>query len=123
MDVTDPAWMTDETVGCCHSVIQAARTLRLELPIFLYRPLDCPKPLIQELMLKLDFSLLQGIVIGEALPTSQGDEIGKTGKAPTLEILRFIKESAGFEGKLIATAGVHEPLDAIELMCAGADYI
>jgi hypothetical protein len=63
-------------------------------PIFFYLPLDCPQPLIQELTGKLDFSLLQGIVIGGALHTGQGDEIGKTGKAPTLEIMRFIKQSA-----------------------------
>ncbi|SEB94376.1 hypothetical protein [Paenibacillus sp. GP183] len=123
LDVLDSAWELHEAVICGEEIMHAARALQPELPIFFYIPLDCPQPVLQELMIKLNFSMLQGLVIGEAMHTEQGDEIGKAGKAPSLMLLSLIKDSPRFEGKLIVTAGIHEPLDALELMRAGADYV
>jgi dihydroorotate dehydrogenase len=123
LDVLDSAWELHEAIICGEEIMLAARALQPELPIFFYIPLDCPRAVLQELMINLDFSKLQGLVIGEAMHTEQGDEIGKAGKASSLMLLSLIKSTPRFEGKLIVTAGIHEPLDALELMRAGADYV
>jgi dihydroorotate dehydrogenase len=123
LDVFDPSWTSEETLDCFRDVILAVRTQYPELPVFFYLPLECNHSLLRQLLTQLDFTMLQGLVLGEAMLTKQGYEVGRAGKLASLELISLIQEFSLFKGSIIATAGIHEPVDAIELIQAGADYV
>ncbi|MBP1995855.1 hypothetical protein [Paenibacillus eucommiae] len=123
LDVIDRGWTLEETVCYCEDAARMAHSINKDFPVFIYVTLDCPQQWLEQLAARADFHLLQGMVIGEAIHTADGDLIGKEGKALSLERVRLVREIAGDSLIIVAAGGVHEPLDALELMDAGANYV
>lgn len=95
-------------------------------PLFLYVPLDYPEAFLWQLLEGMELSGWAGIVIGEAfLSPGGGVQVGRDGMSESLRKLRLAESLPqlpdGFTLK--ASAGVHEPADALELLQAGADCL
>ncbi|MFB9330744.1 hypothetical protein ACFFSY_32790 [Paenibacillus aurantiacus] len=95
----------------------------LAKPCLLYVPLDLPDRWVTELLQAADPSCWSGFVIGDAISGGEDAIVGRGGKAACLAKLALIRSQAAGSPALLASAGVHEPADALELMDAGADYV
>jgi dihydroorotate dehydrogenase len=94
-----------------------------KLPLLLYIPLDYPLAKLRQLLEAIPADRWSGYVIGEAFENDSEAVIGREGKQACSDRVGLIRELTGAQVKIIATAGVHEPQDALELMQAGASYV
>lgn len=93
-------------------------------PLLLYIPLDLPNVLLREIVQKADSSVWNGYVIGDSVRASDGTVVtGRSGREACIAKLRTIRAHAIGNPVLFASAGVHEPADALALIEAGADYL
>ncbi|MFF2886547.1 hypothetical protein [Paenibacillus sp. NPDC057967] len=142
----DQPWEQVERIG--HDL--AKLRMNHELPLFLYVPLSLPDERLLQLVECTKEVRWQGAVIGEAwlehiLPdednrsrsetdqpaavgTTNGKSIkqavvGKAGLDPSLGKTALLRERMGDDFIIKAGGGVHEPLDALRLLEAGADLI
>ncbi|MCR8642588.1 hypothetical protein NV379_07920 [Paenibacillus sp. N1-5-1-14] len=92
-------------------------------PILLYIPLNYPESLLEPILQGVDPEAWSGFVIGDRIANIHGVTVGKDGKLPCKSKLPFIRSHAKGKPLLFASAGVHEPADALELVNAGADYV
>ncbi|TYP69380.1 hypothetical protein [Paenibacillus methanolicus] len=92
-------------------------------PCLLYVPLDFPDEWLTELLQTADSSVWSGFVIGDAIGGKEGATVGRDGKSACLAKVALVRSQAAGSPALLASAGVHAPVDALELMDAGADYV
>jgi dihydroorotate dehydrogenase len=119
----DKGWPLEDTIEHLQALQQAARALPTVKPMFLYIPLDYPLESLRRLLADLP-QAWSGAVIGDSIRTAEGDWTGRAAKPLSLEKIRCIREhrqSAAFG--IIAAGGIHQPLDALELMDEGANYV
>ncbi|MBH5319986.1 hypothetical protein I6N90_19480 [Paenibacillus sp. GSMTC-2017] len=120
----------------------------IDLPFFLYVPLELSEDRLAELLKRPETTLLKGAVIGEAAftcPSRVGSVVGegaspsqdqsfeeaqtfpvfvgKEGLELALRKTAFVKGMCGASFIVKAGAGVHEPYDALLLQEAGADLV
>ncbi|WEK54012.1 MAG: hypothetical protein P0Y55_15830 [Candidatus Cohnella colombiensis] len=91
--------------------------------LYLYIPLDFPNDELKQLLQDVDTSQWDGFVIGNAIHEQDRIRIGKEGLALCIDKLQLLREMTAPSAIIKATAGVHEPQDALDLLHAGADYI
>jgi dihydroorotate dehydrogenase len=113
----------EQTALYLEGVQQLGRSLPVALPMLLYIPLDYPNDKLQQLLTVLSMDGWSGIVIGDMRRSEEGYVTGKDGKPLCLEKVALVRRLCGQAIPVIATAGVHEPQDALDLMHAGASYI
>ncbi|NHN29417.1 hypothetical protein [Paenibacillus agricola] len=125
IETLDANWALADTIAHLQALQQEARMLPTVKPMLLYIPLDYPLEALEQLMelIKLE-QAWSGAVIGDTIRTAEGDWTGRAAKPLTLDKVRCVRlynRSASFS--LIASGGIHQPLDALELMDEGADYV
>jgi dihydroorotate dehydrogenase len=126
LDCIDRGWSLEETIIFVESVMLVVREQLIEKSVFLYIPLDYPIENVEELCKSLDSKQhldLDGFVVGDTLKTNAGYEVGYEGKSYSIEKVGKIKEISGDKHTIIASAGVHQPQDALDHLEAGADYV
>ncbi|MCM3246082.1 hypothetical protein M3598_25460 [Cytobacillus oceanisediminis] len=123
LDILDDLRSMDETITLCRRLIHFFRSRQEKKPVFLYIPLDLPSYELTALLHSTPLKGFSGFVIGDSIQTSRGQEVGKAGKNFSIEKIAFIRKHCGKEKTVIASSGVHEPLDALDLIETGADFI
>lgn len=113
-------WTSEQTASFLAQIRETARQAALERPVFLYVPLDCPFGKLEELLRIVRDERFEGISVGDFIRTEAGDITGLTGKQRCIELLHAISGSIGSGVPVLASAGVHEPQDAMDLLEAGA---
>ncbi len=119
IDVLDDSWSLEETVECLESIARSEHSK----PLYVYIPLDYPPEKLQTLLDQLDLQRWHGMVIGDAVRTDDGFEVGREGKARSIEKVRCIRQNGGQELVVIASGGIHQPQDALDSLRAGANYV
>ncbi|MBD3921879.1 hypothetical protein H8B09_24170 [Paenibacillus sp. PR3] len=93
-------------------------------PMLLYIPLDLPDTLLQQIVRRANPSIWSGFVIGDSVRAIDGTVVtGRNGREACIAKLHTIREHAIGSPILFASAGVHEPANALALLEAGADYL
>ncbi|XID91231.1 hypothetical protein ACF3MZ_22335 [Paenibacillaceae bacterium WGS1546] len=94
-------------------------------PFFLRVPLDYPEDRLRRILPAAERSVWSGCVIGNGRREADGSiRVGAGGKQDALAKIALLRGGlAPSHWTLHASAGVHEPQDALELMRAGADYL
>lgn len=93
-------------------------------PRLLYIPLDLPDESLREVVRAADPAIWSGFVIGDSVRTADGAVVtGREGREACTAKLQAIRAYASGSPVLFASAGVHEPADALALIEAGADYL
>ncbi|PWW05211.1 dihydroorotate dehydrogenase [Paenibacillus cellulosilyticus] len=93
-------------------------------PLLLYIPLDMPDSVLKEIAQAADPAVWSGFVIGDSIRTADGAVLtGHDGRQACMTKLQTIRAYASGSPVLFASAGVHEPADALTLIAAGADYL
>ncbi|QGQ98861.1 hypothetical protein EHS13_30275 [Paenibacillus psychroresistens] len=123
IDVIDELWSLEQIENILINIREKAKKLDPGLPVFIYIPLDLSLDILNYLLNKLELHLWQGIVIGDYIHSDQGYTVGHRGLQIGIEKTRLIREACKGELAIIATAGVHQPQDALDYIDAGADYI
>jgi len=128
VDSLDERWTIEETVHHLEAMAQAeaggaGRGGSGSRPMLLYIPLDYPQERLVELLKRVRMEHWAGLVIGERQMTEEGAVVGRAGKEPGLHKTRLIRKLCGDEIPIVASGGVHEPQDALDLMQAGAQYV
>ncbi|REK71425.1 hypothetical protein [Paenibacillus paeoniae] len=147
MDVASGNRSWDQVLRIGESLSRLQDTV--DLPLFLYVPLSLSEDRLLELWNGTKEVRWQGAVIGEAWLDQIGVErvayaskfsetaaeaamnedsareavVGKKGLAATLDKTRLLRDRMGDAVTIKAGGGVHEPLDALQLLEAGADLI
>lgn len=92
--------------------------------MLLYIPLDLPDASLREIVQTADPAIWSGFVIGDSVRAiDDAVIIGRSGREACVAKLRMIRACARGNPVLFASAGVHEPADALALIEAGADYL
>ncbi|OXM85090.1 hypothetical protein [Paenibacillus rigui] len=146
IDCLDEAWSVEETLALLDAVREhagrlqrgAATKLRsgerpaaalqvspaAPLPLLLYVPLRYPEEKLLPLLAAMSAGSWCGFVVGEAVETDEGAAlVGASGKPACLDKVRLLRGQLGPQVPVVAAAGVHEPLDALDLLHAGASYV
>lgn len=114
IDLLDHRWSLEHILEKLDSFIQVSRSIIATKPLFLYVPLDYPLDKLQQLTQHSTTLQWDGIVIGDMIHTDNGLEIGHEGKQLSIEKVRLLRGQLEVEHILIATAGIHEPQDALD---------
>ncbi|MDB5052949.1 MAG: hypothetical protein JWM44_999 [Bacilli bacterium] len=123
IDMIDDRWSMDRTTAFLQNLLQHARSQSIVKPMFLYVPLDYPMESLVLLLANLDLTGWAGIVIGDSIRSEQGYIVGREGKAHSIEKARYIREHTPKDWAIIATGGIHQPQDALDLLEVGTDYV
>jgi len=95
-------------------------------PLFIYVPPDYPDGSLISLLNSTE-GIWRGIVIGEAICDDHYEgyraSVGKEAKALTLAKIKLLRSECCSHLIIKAGGGVHEPLDALDLLEAGANAI
>ncbi|GMK37841.1 hypothetical protein PCCS19_08950 [Paenibacillus sp. CCS19] len=106
------------------STFLAEQEATAKKPLLLYIPLDLPEASLREIVQAADPSVWSGFVIGDYVRAEEGTIItGRDGRQACIAKLHTIRAYARGNPVLFASAGVHEPADALALIEAGADYL
>ncbi|RKP51701.1 hypothetical protein D7Z26_18205 [Cohnella endophytica] len=92
-------------------------------PLFLYVPLDFPSDWLMQCLDPIAPSLWAGYVIGCSLHDTRGSSVGREGMDRAIALIRMLRATIPADRVIKASAGVHEPQDAITLLRAGADNV
>jgi hypothetical protein len=93
------------------------------LPVLLYIPLDYPLDKLEKILALASVSQWDGFVIGEYVKMDKGYEVGWKGKKLTIEKIIYIRQFCEERQIIIASGGVHQPKDALDLIQSGANYV
>jgi dihydroorotate dehydrogenase len=122
-------WTTDEWLKYIRTVRNKAKFLAIELPLLLYLLPDNKEgypngPLINILLEQAIAEGVEGIVIGDAVQEKDGGYlVGPQNKTYSLELIRYIRNGWGEDLPIIASGGIHEPQDALQLLNEGVDLL
>ncbi|WP_229263885.1 beta/alpha barrel domain-containing protein [Cohnella cholangitidis] len=131
IDVLTNSRTLEHNLYLLQQISEAARTY-CELkrkPLFLYVPLDYPEPWLEQALTGTDLSPWSGYLIGNALHDNNDDNcgvrVGRTSSATAcaLSKIGLLKAHAPKESFIKASAAIHEPQDALDMLHAGADNI
>lgn len=126
LDCIDHGWSLEEMIMIVENVLSFVREQQVKKSVFLYIPLDYSFAGLEELFSTLSskqYFDLDGFVVGDTIKTNEGYEVGYDGKPYSIDKARKIRELSSDNYVIIASAGVHQPQDALDLLEAGADYI
>jgi dihydroorotate dehydrogenase len=126
LDCLDLGWSLEESITFVEKVISFILRELKEKSIFLYVPLDYSVAGLEKIFLELSSKPhveFDGFVVGDTIKTNEGYEVGFEGKKYGIEIVERLREISRDEHRIIASAGVHQPQDALDLLEAGADYV
>ncbi|WP_438445317.1 hypothetical protein [Gorillibacterium sp. sgz5001074] len=123
LDWLDDRWSQQETAEGLTVLLKELRSRREEAPLLLYVPLDTPASRVGELLQAVPAELLDGVVLGEHYRTEEGYTMSPEGKGRSIAKLRELRPYLPEHFATIASGGVHEPKDALELLQAGARYV
>ncbi|WP_028550921.1 hypothetical protein [Paenibacillus sp. UNC451MF] len=124
IDSLDEGWTVEETLDHLEAVVQVRTDVGNEdMPMLLYIPLDYPQELMSDLLKRMSIEHWDGFVIGERQRTETGAVVGRSGKPYSVDRTALIRKLYGAKVPIIATGGVHQPQDALDLIQAGANYI
>lgn len=123
LDSIDDRWSIEETIAFIQKISRWYEGLPHRKPLLLYIPLDLPLDQLWLLLDYLQFEDIDGVVIGEMITTNHGYLVGPSGKAFTLEKVKAIEERYSERFTVIASGGIHEPKDAVDIIEAGADLV
>lgn len=126
LDCLDLGLSLEESITLAERVMSFVRNERIEKSVFLYIPLDYSSFDLEEIFSFLSSKQhlnLDGFVVGDTLKTNAGYEVGYEGKKYSIEKVERIREFSKDNHRIIASAGVHQPQDALDLLEAGADYV
>ncbi|CAG7645152.1 hypothetical protein ACFQI7_25330 [Paenibacillus allorhizosphaerae] len=124
IDAYDHAWSAERNAELANRLQREARERwGQEKPLLLYVPLDISEQTLEKLIHQIRPAEWDGIVLGEALRTTEGAAVGKPAKAVSLALIGRLRELCDARLALIASGGIHEPQDALDLLEAGATYV
>jgi dihydroorotate dehydrogenase len=125
LDGIDRNWSVEQTSEHLRKVTSEARTICGNKPLFLYIPSDYPALQLEQLLSRFPLEqMMQGVVLGDAIHTETGYRIGRESKSYCLDLMGRLRSQYGQKIAIIASGGIHEPQDALDLMEAGgADLI
>lgn len=123
VDCLDEHWSLEENIKHTSNMAQFFRSLPEGKPVFLYIPLDYPPEKLKTLLQSILVSQLHGFMVGDYVQTDSGYEAGWEDKSESFEKVHCIQQFCEKEQVIIASGGIHEPQDALDLMEAGADYV
>ncbi|SFT26609.1 hypothetical protein [Paenibacillus sp. BC26] len=91
--------------------------------LFLYIPHDAEDGTLQLVLHSIDFTAWSGAVVGEARATDGRLTVKPADKQSCAARLTQLRRFGPQHFVLKASCGIYEPLDALDLTAAGADYI
>ncbi|TFE23178.1 hypothetical protein [Cohnella luojiensis] len=92
-------------------------------PLFLHVPLDYPESWLEQAIARTDSTIWSGYVIGNSLRESRGVEVSRRGKELILSKIKLLRAAISKDSVIKASAAVHEPQDALDMLQAGADNV
>ncbi|MCR8631358.1 hypothetical protein [Paenibacillus radicis (ex Xue et al. 2023)] len=113
----------EQTATYLEAVLRLGDSLSDPKPMLLYIPLDYPNEELHMLLSLLRIDRWCGIVIGDMRKTIEGYVTGKESKPLCMDKVALIRRLWGQHLPVIATGGIHEPQDALDLRQAGATYV
>lgn len=115
-DQEPPAYLRDALRG-----IRAGAAAR---PLLLCLPVDLAAAAAERWLEVARAEGADGLLVDGTLRLADGRRrIGRDAREPALSLVRVLRERLGHQVPIIASGGVHEPIDAIELLRAGADLV
>jgi dihydroorotate dehydrogenase len=123
IDAMDALWSMDATLDYYGRVLEMAKAPAPALPIFLYVPLGLSLLDLERLLIEINFEAWAGAVVGDSIDTEQGCIIGREGIKASLAKTKLIRAACKADFAIIASAGIHQPQDALDLLDAGADFL
>jgi dihydroorotate dehydrogenase len=116
-------WSTEQWREHLQAVLLAARALSPPRPVLLCVPPDFD-PAENEHLLASALELgASGVMVAGGIRAEAGRMIGLPAYDRTLRLLRYMRLVWGEELFVIASGGVHEPAQALELFAAGANLV
>lgn len=117
-------WSDEEWMTHLYQVLAAARSASPPRPLLLCLPAD---PDLEQAAFFLEPALAAGVagflVDGSVRAELASRVIGLPARQPALALVRFLRQRCGKDVLIIASGGVHQPEQALELLAAGADLI
>lgn len=124
IDGVDDLWTVEASAAHIEQVVREARFIcGDDKPLFVYIPADYPIEWMQS-VLHLIVEEIEGIVVGDSVRTGDGVTVGRDSLALCKEKISWLRDEYDAELGIIAKGGVHQPVDALELMGdGGANYV
>jgi dihydroorotate dehydrogenase len=123
IDILDDRWPLEVILDNLESYIEETRDIIASKLLLLYLPLDYPNDKLQQLTQHSIMQQWNGIVVGDMIQTENGFEVGRDGKLLSMEKIRCLRGQLQERQMIIATGGIHEPQDSIDLLDAGAHFV
>jgi len=123
LDWYDERWTDEQAFKYIRQCLRQAAALDNPRSVLLYMPADLDPAMLSHLMREALDESCAGIVCGDAVRAQEGYVVGRDAKPLNLRQLQTIKDIAPQSWSIIASGGIHEPNDALELMQAGADLV
>lgn len=123
VDAVDNRWTIEENEQYIQHVLSIHAGSQTPLPMLLYIPLDYPYELLEQLLMNIDSSQFAGFVLGDGIQTEEGYVIGRSCLEMSKDKIRYLRRRWGADKTIIASGGIHEPQDALEVRQAGADLV
>jgi dihydroorotate dehydrogenase len=122
-------WTADEWLQYIRAVSAKANSSNIALPLFLYllpkQEEDHTNGSFTSIIIEIATQEgMEGIVIGDTTYSNGGGYlVGPQNKRYSLNLIRYIRSRWGDDLQIIASGGIHEPKDAIQLLNEGADLV
>ncbi|WP_218093588.1 hypothetical protein [Paenibacillus solanacearum] len=124
IDAYDEAWSAEQNAELADRLRREVRErLGPDKPLLLYVPLDLTEQQMEAFVGQVRPAEWDGIVLGEAIRSEEGAVVGKPAFAASLARVGRLRRLCGRGLTIIASGGVHDPQDAIDLLEAGATYV
>ncbi len=111
------AWTAEEWAAHLEAVIRAADKSGRPLVVGV-----APDGDLESLRAALDRGI-KGVLVGGGVATPEGRLVGRPTREKSLQLVRQFRERFGNDLAVIASGGIQEPYDALELLRAGADLL
>ncbi len=117
-------WTIKQWEAHLRAVLEAARAASPPRPVLLCVTADTDLNPVAPLIEAALVDGISGLVVdGSVAASADGRLVGLPAREPALEQVRLLRRLWGGELFIIASGGVHEPDDALELRSAGADLV
>ena len=106
------------------AVVEAARSAAPDRPLLLCVPPDLADDEVDEAADAARSLGLAGLLVDGGVRLDGGRrEMGRPARDPALRTVRRLRDRLGVGPAIVASGGVHEPADALDLLAAGADLV
>lgn len=125
IEAADSGWQVEDNVRYIRKLAKLNRWKGRDLPAFLALPLALDRHRLDAILdaMAADSELWSGVVLGDTYAAAEEAELGPNGKERTIPLLRTVRSRFPEPFVVIASAGVHEPHDALDLMREGASFV